>query len=214
MTIKYVITDGRGTWIHKDAVGRFVPTTNIILAERFGNRAKAQNILQSSINKNIRKRYHVEETVENNASPAPGLSIKLEIKPKVKEAKRIAETAVEENHVESWRTDIGTMLNTIHSAEERKNDLFAKLSDIDKEITDIQHYIELSEHLNAYEGWLAYSMLRQRLRQRRKIKDELTILQQLGDSKVSFSDIDKLIQKIDGLSARQYEPRVLKELFA
>lgn len=217
--IDYVITDGNGRWIHRDAVGRYLPTTNIILAERFESRSKAQNILQSCINKNLRKGYRIEEIVENSATingnrqSATNVSVQLEVRPKINEAKRISEKVIEESLIDTWRNGISSILETIHSAEGRKEELVTFLSDIDKEISDIQHYIELSEHLNAYQGWLAYCMLRQRLRQRRKIKDELAILTQLGESKVSVDEINKIMKSIEGLSTRHYEPRVLKELF-
>lgn len=47
------------------------------------------------------------------------------------------------------------------------------LSDIDKEINDIYHYIEFS-NLDAYRGWKAYKMLKDKLNERRKIKDNLS----------------------------------------
>jgi len=57
------------------------------------------------------------------------------------------------------------------------------LSDIDKEINDIYHYIEFSD-LDAYRGWKAYKMLKDKLNERRKIKDSL-------DSATRFSQTIK-----------------------
>ena len=39
---------------------------------------------------------------------------------------------------------------------------------------------------NAYQSWLAFSMLQNRLRMRRRNKDELQAIQQLGESKITL----------------------------
>lgn len=46
-----------------------------------------------------------------------------------------------------------------------------RLSDVDKEINDIYHYIEFS-NLDAYRGWKAYKLLKEKLKERREIKDD------------------------------------------
>ena len=87
-----------------------------------------------------------------------------------------------------------------------------KLSEVDKEISDINHYIEFGK-FNAYQGWLAFNMLRHRLRKRRKIKNELLVIQQLGDSKITSSMLQAIKKSIAEMDNRKYIPRVLNELF-
>lgn len=47
----------------------------------------------------------------------------------------------------------------------------SRLSEVDKEISDIYHYIEFS-NLDAYRGWKAYKLLKDKLKERREIKDD------------------------------------------
>ena len=65
----------------------------------------------------------------------------------------------------------------------------------------------------AYRGWLAFNMLRHRLKKRRKIKDELQVLQQLGECKITSSMLVDIKNAISELGNRQYVPRVLTALF-
>ena len=59
-------------------------------------------------------------------------------------------------------------IDILSNSNERKEMLTLKLSDIDKEIVDIQHYIEFGK-FNCYQGWMCFKMLQNALQQRRKI---------------------------------------------
>lgn len=83
----------------------------------------------------------------------------------------------------------------------KREELDQKQSDINKEIVDLQHYIEF-RRLNAYEGYMAFKMLQDALRRRRKIKDEISITLSLDNIKTC----------VDGLDSRHYNPRILHGL--
>ncbi len=134
------------------------------------------------------------------------------IKPKDEAAKRIGDETIEENQLSDLSVDIDNFAGFIQSAEQRRNTLSAALSDVDKEISDINHYIEFGK-FNAYQGWLAFNMLRGRLKKRRKIKDELQILVQLGECKVNSEMLADIKVAIGKLKTREYQPRKLNELF-
>lgn len=87
-----------------------------------------------------------------------------------------------------------------------------ELSDVDMEISDINHYIEFNE-LNAYEGWLAYKMLNIRYKKRRVIKDKLFILKRMSDCKLNSREVSELVDSVGLLSTREYVPRKLDNLF-
>lgn len=110
-------------------------------------------------------------------------------------------------------TNIDNFTDFIQSTEQRKEALLIDLSNVDKEISDINHYIEFGGKFNAYQGWLAFNMLRNRLKKRRKIKDELHILMQLGECKVNSTMLAEIKDSIVSLDTRKYQPRILKELF-
>lgn len=62
------------------------------------------------------------------------------------------------------------MDNTSNRLENLCRNYEKRLSSVDKEINDIYHFIEFTE-LDAYRGWKAYKLLKDKLRKRREIKD-------------------------------------------
>lgn len=88
----------------------------------------------------------------------------------------------------------------------------SKQSDIDKEIVDIQHYIELFE-LNEGDGYKAYKMLQARLKERREVKNEIFIVGPILSMNMKMQNPENIIKSIKGLDNRKYDPRILKELF-
>lgn len=210
---KYMITDGR-LYLRRDASGNFVPVKSQLLGDVWEQRSKAQNVLSNCINKNFRKRYRIIE-IADEIIPKPVINEKSEtvIKPKDSVAKQIGNETIEENHLSDLTTEIDKFTDFVQDAEQRKETLLNALSDVDKEISDINHYIEFGGKFNAYQGWLAFNMLRNRLRKRRKIKDELHILMQLGECKVNSEMLTEIKNSIGNLDTREYQPRILKELF-
>jgi hypothetical protein len=92
------------------------------------------------------------------------------------------------------------------------SELSQRLSQIDQEITDIQHYIEFHK-LNAAEGYKVYKLLQDKLLVRRGIKDDMAKFQILNNAKVSDIFDGTLEKNLEVLANRTYTPRVLKELF-
>ena len=87
---------------------------------------------------------------------------------------------------------------------------YEELSKVDLEISDINHYIEMSK-LDAYRGYNAYVMLRERLVKRRKIKDEIYYLKNMINKSQEFDAKSKgFLMRIDH---QKYEPRAIGELF-
>ena len=86
------------------------------------------------------------------------------------------------------------------------------MSQIDQEITDIQHYIEFNK-FDAAQGYMAYKLLHDKLIKRRAIKDDMAKFQMLCDSKLSDIFDGTFDNKLEELNKRTYHPRVLKELF-
>lgn len=93
-----------------------------------------------------------------------------------------------------------------------QGELSQKLSHVDQEISDIQHYIEFNT-LNAAEGYKAFKMLQDKLQERRVIKDDFLKFQILSNAKVSDIFDGTLDKSLEVLENRTYTPRVLKELF-
>lgn len=89
--------------------------------------------------------------------------------------------------------------------------LNSRIQKLDLEIVDIQHAIEFS-NASSVGGYKYYKMLRDVLVQRRKYKDEL---QKINIIRSTLSEVmaNNLIKSLEGANNKQYQPRVLKELF-
>lgn len=210
-----MISDG-SLYLRRDAAGNYIPVKNKALGDVWEKRAKASNVLISCVNKNLRNRYKIIEVENISVAESKGGmnagKIDTAIRPKDDVVKRIGNEPVEENQLSSLSADIDIFTGMIQSAEQRKEILIVALSDVDKEICDINHYIEFGK-FNAYQGWLAFKMLKGRLQKRRKIKDELSILSQLGECKVNSAMLADIKSSICKLDTREYQPRKLNELF-
>lgn len=211
--VTYMISDGKGTYIRKDFSGRYTPVRSEALADTWDSKVKAQNVLKSQINKNMRKRYQIVEMIveppAQQVSTSPPEKVAVKTEQKVKE---LSSGDIEDTQLDKWEQGINSFNDFILDMEERKDKLSRDLSNVDKEITDIQHYIEFGK-FNAYQGWLAFSMLQHRLKKRRKIKNEFQVLSQIGECKINsamVADIQAAIHKLDD---KTYTPRILTELF-
>ena len=211
--IFYVITDGHGSYIRKDEFsGKYVPVRNASFAERFEQRCKAANVLKNAIGKNIRSKYKVVDIEEETAPIMPTVREVNSTSNKDQVVKTIASEKPAESQTEKWVSGAETLTEFVMDAEKRKEELVGLLSEVDKEISDINHYIEFGK-FNAYQGWLAFTMLQNRLRKRRKIKDELSVINQLGECKITSDMMIDIKNAIAELGNRKYAPRVLTQLF-
>lgn len=91
--------------------------------------------------------------------------------------------------------------------------LISQYSLADKKKVDIEHKIEFSEGVNACQGYKLFKKQQDILLERRKIKDELDLLdtiRKLNTFSVTENTIDSTIVKQNN---RTYTPRVLNDLF-
>ena len=109
--------------------------------------------------------------------------------------------------------------------EEWKN-LHNRLSITDQKKSDVEHFIELNNNLNASQGYKVYKLLKETLEERRIIKNQIDelrpIMDFVGGSQLTnpkkktslFNDIEKkhnLNNNADEL--KKYNVRVLTDLF-
>lgn len=87
-----------------------------------------------------------------------------------------------------------------------------RLSQVDMEICDIQHYIEFFS-LDAAKGYKAYRMLKERLIRRREIKDEMTKVNLFLSGTSSDFSSGKVSRQLQNMEKSAYQPRILNELF-
>ena len=195
--MEYVIKCGTN-YIGCDSSGKYTEVTNIAQATK-GPMHKMQNFVNNCIGPTMRSKCKVVE--------ATAAIIKETGKPIVSHMSAPASinSVVDDIIAEFKKIDA-----SIFDAE--KDILNKKLSKIDHEITDIQHYIEFNK-LNAAEGYKAFKLLQDKLLERRVIKDDFSKLQVLSDSKISDIFNGNLDKSLCALENRTYTPRILKELF-
>lgn len=197
---KYVITNGK-YYIKKDKRGNFIPIMSPTLADTF-TKVKAENILCNQISKCLRSRYHVE-CIEKDP---PG--IKSVTKTDLVKTEKIMET----DNIMRWIDRIKDLNGLAKDASDRQEQLTQELSKVDKELSDIEHYIEFS-NLNAYQGYQAAKMIKDKRRIRRSIKNELTVINVILSRRISETVQDEVVKCINVLDHRTYNPRVLEKMF-
>lgn len=105
--------------------------------------------------------------------------------------------------------ELNKIINVLRDMQTETN---REMSEIDKEITDIEHAAEFY-NLNAAQGYKLYKMLHDARVKRREIKNKHDILQWVMSKKVEKLSNNVLNNQMCNIKARIYVPRVLKELF-
>lgn len=198
---QYVITDGT-RWIMRDRNKKYVPTSNEALADIFGNK-EANSVYQNNLSKALKSVFHVEKI---DKPPALIKQISHE------EVKSNTETVSVVANIQYWVDKVSGLNGLADEALHRKEELINQLSEVDKELCDINHYIEFC-NLNAAQGYKAYKMIKDRRVKRRSIKNELEVLNMILGKKLSESVTNEITNAVSGMDKRIYEPRVLNELF-
>ena len=83
----------------------------------------------------------------------------------------------------------------------------ARISEIDKELTDIDHWVEFYP-VSAYDGYRMTKMRKDRLIERRKIKDSLSEISIIRSIKGG-----ETLKSLKGIEDKKYTPRVLTDIF-
>ncbi len=90
--------------------------------------------------------------------------------------------------------------------------LNSELSKVDKEISDLEHYIELYS-LNICQFYKVYEMMKDCLIRRREVKNEIYTLNRISVMNVGYVANGKGRNCLNNVKDKQYHPRVLNELF-
>ena len=197
----YVLTDGLDRFIRKDkTTKKYVPIRSEDAADHFDTKEKAENILRSSINKQIRFDFHVAYVDQTAALPAA-----------ITDKTDLIHRDITEDQISAWNDSLTAIQKIIDDSINRNDELNSQLSGIDKEITDIEHFIEFG-NFNAYQGWMCFKILQGMLRQRRKYKNEMEVLTTIRNFGFNQQNLSSLKTKISEQN-KVYKPRKFSELF-
>ena len=203
----YVITDANSSiFVCKDTSGSYSLTTDKGKAIIWDTRTSADTVFKSNLSKLIKSKGVAVKAVALQMVCA---------EPKAEEKKCAAPVAREvtpefgtSKYIVSVLSEAVAKLNCRHL------ELSDELSKYDRQVTDVEHYIEFNiGKLNARDGWKAYKLLQDVLVARRKVKDELQILQVVKDKMALPDDIENIHTRVQELESRRYEPREFKYLF-
>ena len=123
------------------------------------------------------------------------------------------------NIVENYSTTIVSVYNSVIKAYERDVE---RIDEIQGELQDIEHEIELSPNKNMYEGYVLYKQIKDLRMERRRCKEEVEILKDMYEFFTSQvgKEFKNKIQRIQGDAAklrevqerRVYTPRQRNDL--
>lgn len=200
MLTNYVITDGT-RFIYKNYKNKYVPISSEAMADVY-NKKQAETIYKNRLPKALKRVFYVKCIDESRS----------DVKQVDSQKTYNIEETCEIPNITQWLDKIDTLNGLIQEATKRKQELINSLTTIDRELSDIIHYIEFC-NLNAAQGYSAYKMIRERRIKRRVIKNELSVINVILDKESLDHIEDKIEKTVNGLKNHVYEPRVLTELF-
>lgn len=202
---KYAIANQDKTiWVYQSN-GSYTLTTDKARALIFDSKPAAEAVFKSNLSKLIKSKGVMVQTV---GVQIEGVAAKSEPKAMlVKEQPSPTPSTESSKYIISVLSEAAAKLNVRHQ------ELAEQQSKFDGQVSDIVHYIEFNTgKLNACDGYKAYKLLQDTLLERRKVKDELQIIQVVRD-RMNSEDIANVEQKIKEIEARTYKPRELTYLF-
>lgn len=141
-------------------------------------------------------------------------NFKVEVIPDVISDKKVIQ---KENYVLSeditrWVDRFGVCADIFNEAKEREKELITALENIDKELLDILHIIEIEKSKDMFSGWKLYKNIKNNREQRRSIKDELLIVDDvLSEINPACIQRERVKKAVDGLLCRKYTFRIVEE---
>lgn len=205
---RYNIVDTRGNFYKLDSTGNLVYAQNSDEATDFslreansrigtGKKARFYNVLEAT------------EKVQDAVEPFTDTTYD------VPELDAIDKPTMFDTMDNNWESLLSELCYMSSHIQEYQKTLSERLSDVDKEICDLMHYLELNE-LSDGEMIKVSKMLQERRRQRREIKDEMDKTALMRDT---FLDrefgikVHSSLEQMEKMKDRYYTPRKLNELF-
>lgn len=190
----YLLRHVDGGYLHRGPNSRWDQTLNRDVAERMTH-TKAINVLNNCISPAERKNWMLEEDERSTII--------------------VLDQATANEYADSYDWDelAQTHFQLCKELTGYSDSLRKRLSHVDLEINDIQHYIEFF-NLDAAKGYKAYRMLKECLERRRHIKQELARVTFFLSGSAADHAIGKVDRQIRAVEDRTYSPRILEELFA
>lgn len=123
------------------------------------------------------------------------------------------EEYIPSENITRWIEKFGKCGDILDEAEEREKQLLKDLKDNDRELIDILHIIEIEKSKDMFSGWKIYKCIRNNRTERRSIKDELLIVENVLSQIKNISCLhrERIRKAIDGLFTRKYTFRIVED---
>lgn len=208
LILKYAIKNHKNLYIKLNENGKAITCSEP--EKGLFEFSKAKNIVES-LSKNLKKlKFRVEavpDIVPNQNKNDDGNyeSQDSEVNPNRQKYEP-------SENITRWIEKFGVCADILSDAKRRADFICDELYKSDQKLMDILHIIEIEKSKDLYNGWLLYKRIKKNREDRRKLKDELLIVENV------LREIDprcfqrKKIQKaIEGLSNRKYRFRIIEE---
>ena len=164
--------------------------------------SKACNILAHLPKKLHKFHFRVEAIPEIGVSPSgKSSSINHEEQPT---PKYIKTPYIVPNEVQGWLDRVKECNGLAKDAASRKSELLSQLSNVDRELSNCLHEIELTGNMNACDGYKEYKRAKTILKKRRIIKDELSVVDSILTSNLQSMATDRIQKVVNGLGKRRF----------
>lgn len=204
MTKMYNIVDMQGNYYKIGAKGNLVAAKNSDEADLFTLREANDRI---GGGKKARYYTTVEADIQAASEPEQTYS--------APEYDEIEKPTMFDSLDNDWESTLSQLCYMSSHIQEYQENLNAMLSDVDKEVCDLLHFLEFNE-LDDTDMLRASKMLQDARRRRREIKDEM---EKTALMRATFLDkefgvkVHQSLEQMEHMKCRQYTPRKLTGLF-
>lgn len=204
INLSYIITNRKkGLYICLNDKGQ-AETCSKEKAQRFDD-IKARHILQNLPKRMKRNNFRLEPVADEKKT-IPIQKIKRE------SINNGTKKVTESINIKYWVDKIVNLNGLSEDAESKKKELKIQLRDLEDEQQDLLHYIEFA-NFNAVQGWKIAHDLKICRNKRRKIKNELEVIQFILNHEIDSFAYGKIMEKIATIDQKIYCPRIRKDLF-
>ncbi len=204
MTKMYNIVDMQGNYYKIGARGNLVAAQNSEDASLFTIREANERIGSG-------KKAHFYTTIEAIAQPDD----EPETTYSAPEFDEVKKPTMFDSLNNDWEKTLSTLCYMSSHIQEYQENLNTMLSDVDKEVCDLLHFIEFNE-LGDADMLKASKMLQDARRRRREIKDEMektALMRSTFLDKEFGVKVHQSLEHMEHMKCRQYTPRKLAGLF-
>lgn len=211
---KYILTNGK-----QYLNNRMRLTDKIDKAVKLNSMEAAKNVLKSLPIESKKFNWNIKKYVESTCDDSNNDQIETKVSTEIIQSNQPNNDILGVNEfehtnvdIDELKRDIKSISNKISSMKNNKEYLLQELSNVDMAICDVMHYIEFN-NFNACVGYKLCKVLKDLRLYRRKIKDELNIINLFETQTCDHLAKGNTYDSLNNYANRKYAARVFGELF-